>query len=260
MRLSKTVVKSDVSAQKVLEYIPPKFELGAGEHAKAYLEGRRAQTNDFRMSDVIRVQTGVGQIEASQVEEDVDRKVLERLKQVQESAYQEAYQLGLDEGKHEAYQGTSQEINTRLTKLDELINSIANLKKELVSQNEAHLVQLAFHMAKRLAHAEIGIDSEAVVNVIRDAIEKAQIEEEVAVQVSPVQIEFLEKLKQETGREFEFLKKVKFEAVDGVDPGGCIITTNYGQIDARFEERVSKLWEGISENLPRVKDKNSSTT
>ena len=91
--------------------------------------------------------------------------------------------------------------------------------------------------------------------VMREAIEMAQIEESVVVQVSPEQIEFLETLKKESGREFEFLKKVKLEASPEVTKGGCIIETNYGEIDARFEERVQKLWVGIEENLFRVKDK-----
>lgn len=252
--MSKTVLKTEGTAQKVLEYVPPKFELGAGEHAKAYLDGRRAKANDFRMSDVIRLQTGVQQIETSQQEEDVERKVLEKLKEVQESAYQEAYQLGLDEGRRDAFQGTSGEINEKLQAMEQLIQSIKDLKKELVTHNEAHLVQLAFHMAKRLAHHESTVDQNVVATVIRDSIEKAQVEEEVSVQVAKEHLQFLETLKNETGREFEFMKKVKLEPVETMSPGGCIITTNYGQIDARFEERVNKLWEGIAENLPRVKE------
>jgi flagellar assembly protein FliH len=259
MHLSKNILKVEVAAQKVLDYVPPKFELGTPEQAKSYLDGRRAKANDFRMSDVIRVQTGVQKIEASQVEDDVESKVLERLKEVQETAYQEAYQLGLDEGKHEAFQKASTEIKSRLEQLDQLISSVSNLKTELVSQNEAHLVQLAFHMAKRLAHREILADSQVVTNVIKDAVEKAQVDEEVVVQVAPTQLEFLEELKKETGREFEFMKKVKLEPVEAITPGGCVIITNYGEIDARFEERVNKLWEVVSENLPRVKSPISST-
>ncbi len=259
MHLSKSVLKSEVAPKKVLEYVPPKFELGTSDQAKSYLEGRKAQRNDFRMSDVIRVQTGVEKVEASNVEEDVERKVLERLKEVQETAYQEAYQLGLDEGKHEAYQKTSEEIKGRLDRLDALLASITNLKKELIANNETHLVQLAFHMAKRLAHAQIELDPKVVTDVIREAVEKAQVEEEVLVQVAPSQIEFLETLKSETAREFEFMKKVKLEPVEGITPGGCMIHTNYGEIDARIEGRVEKLWEGVKESLHRVKDKVSST-
>ncbi len=256
--MSKAVLKSDMVPKKVLEYVPPKLEMGTPEQAQSYLEGRRAKANDFRMSDVIRVQTGVEKIEASNVEEDVERKVLERLQQVQENAYQEAYQLGLDEGRHEAFERTSKEINSRLNEMDQLFSSIRNLKKDLIDHNETHVVQLAFHMAKRLAHVEIQSDPKVVTEVIRDAIEKAQADEEVTVQVSPSQVEFLETLKAETGRDFEFLKQVKLEPIEGITPGGCVIETNYGEIDARFEERVSKLWETVSESLLRVKERISS--
>lgn len=259
MHLSKAVLKSELVPKKVLEYVPPKFELGTSEQAKSYLEGRRAQRNDFRMSDAIRIQTGVDKVEASSVEEDVEKKVLERLKEVQETAYQEAYQLGLDEGRHEAFQKASEELNMRLERLDNLVMGISNLKKQLIENNESHLVQLAFHMANRLAYTQVEADPKVVTDVIRQAIEKAQVEEEVTVQISPIQLEFLESLKAETGREFEFMKKVKLEPVEGIKPGGCVIQTNYGEIDARIEGRVEKLWEGIKESLHSVKDKVSST-
>ena len=225
--------------------------------AQGYLEAKK-MGSDFRMSDVIRVQTGVQNVETSSIEEKIEGKVLEKLKDVQESAYQEAYQLGLDEGKHEAYQKASAEIKLRLDKFEGLLKSIENLKSELIQQNETHLVELAFHMASRLAHAEIKADPGLITKVIRDAIEMSQIEEEVVVQVAPTQLEFLENLKKETGREIEFLKRVKLEAVAEISEGGCIIETNYGEIDARFEERVSKLWSSVSESLYRVKDKVSA--
>ena len=54
-------------------------------------------------------------------------------------------------------------------------------------------------------------------------------------------------------RIFEFLKKIRLEGVEGISEGGCIVETNYGQIDARFEQRVEKLWEAVSESIHRVK-------
>lgn len=254
MRLSKAVVKSAEAPKKVLDYTPPKFELGTAEQAKAYLDQRRANVSPFRMSDVIRVQTGVSKVEATNVEESVEQKVLEKLKEVQESAYQEAYQLGLDEGRHEAFQRTTEEINARLSELDKLTESMKALKKILVEHNETHLVQLTFHMAKAIAAKEVLTEPRVVIEVMQEAIEMAQVEEEVTVQVAPSQLEFLETLKAETGREFEFLKTVKFEPTEDVSPGGCIIETNYGEIDARIEQRVEKLWEAISESLHKVKD------
>ncbi len=256
--MSKSIVKADMAPKKVLEFVPPKFDLGTPNQAQDYLDAKKARGSDFRMSDAIRVQTGVDKIEASMVEEDVEQKVLERLKEVQETAFQEAYQLGLDEGRKKAFKENADEIKARLDDFDGMLTSIMNLKAELIQHNETHLVQLAFHMAKRLAHGEVQADPKIVTEVIRNAVELAQIEEELTVQVSPEQIAFLEDLKKETGREFEFLKKIRFEPMQGMTPGGCIIQTNYGEIDARFEERVSKLWTSVSESLYRVKDKISA--
>lgn len=243
---------------KVLDFVPPKFEMGTPDQAQAYLETKQ-QGQDFRMSDVIRIQTGVKEIEAGNLDEKVDGIVLEKLKDIQESAYQEAYQLGLEEGKHDAIKAVSSEISAKLEKFDQLIKSCTTLKQDLLQFNEAHLVKLAMHMASRLANMEIKSDPNALVAIMRSALEIAQTEESVVVQISPQQFEFCESLKKETGREFEFLKNVKFEAVSEITEGGCIIETNYGEIDARIEERVARLWESMSESLPRVKDKLSAT-
>lgn len=256
MHLSNTILKSAFAKQKVLEFAPQKIELGTPRAALNYLEHKKG--SDFRMSDATRLQTGIEQIEASGIEEQIENRVLERLKEVQEVAYQEAYQLGLDEGRKEAFKKSSEEIARRVQAFDALTNSITNLKKDLMQFNESHLVKLAFHMASRLAHSEIKANPDLIVEVMRKAVEHAQIEEEIKVQVNPAQFDFWETLKKETGREYEFLKKVNFVPVEGISEGGCILETNYGEIDARFEERVNKLWETIAENLYRVKDKVSA--
>lgn len=255
MRLSNPVLKGENARLSTLEFVPPKFELGTPAQALHYLDEKTRKTNDFLMSDSIRIQTGVSDLEARSTEQDVEGKVLERLKEVQESAYQEAYQLGLDDGRKEAFQKAAGQIHERLEKLEVLIATLKNLKKDLLHHNEAHLVQLAFQLASRLAHAEIQANEAAVVDVMRKAIELAQADENIIVQVCPRQTAFLEDLKKQTGREFEFLKKVRIEGVEGISEGGCIVETNYGQIDATFEQRVSKLWEAIAESLHRVKDR-----
>lgn len=252
--MSKSIVRAEVAGQKVLDFVPQKFALGTPEQTSVYFEQRRNVGSDFRMNDAVRIQNGVEAIESQHTEEAVDRKVMEKLKEVQETAYQEAYMLGLDEGKRDAMQAASSEIQNRLKGFDDLITGIGTLKKELLACNETHIVQLAFQMAKRMAHAEIQANPNVVTDVIKEALEKAQVEENVIVQISPVQLEFLESLKSDSGREFEFMKKVKLETSEEISPGGCIIRTNFGEIDARTEGRVEMLWEGIKDSLHRVKD------
>ncbi len=254
MRWSKSFISSEDAKSQVLEYTPQKFVLGTPEQALSYLEGKERGT-DFRMADTARVQTGVSQIEEASEDDKVEKRTLEKLKEVQEMAYKEAYNLGLKEGSEKAFQDYSRKIDVQLSEFEVLIKAITNCKADLVSFNETHLVKLVFHLAAKLARRELTEDPSLILEVLKVAAEMALQEERVSVQVAPGQFEYLEEVKKQNKRELEFIKKIRFEPNEAISAGGCIIETNYGEIDATVEERVNRLWETLIENSPRVKDK-----
>lgn len=256
-RFSKSVLSKEVAEKTVLEFVPVRFDFGTPEQALNYL-AEKSKGSDFRMNDAIRVQTGIDQFEQKSDEEKVEEAALEKLKEIQESAYQEAYALGLEEGRKRAFEKVSSEIAERLGHLDGLLNGVKELKKEMVTFNESHLIQLVFHMASRLAKMELNGNNDAIIQILRDAVGLSQDEENITVRVSPSQFEFLEEIKKETGRELEFIKRIRFEPSDEISDGGCIVETNYGEVDARIEQRVEQLWTVLSENMPKVKNRIAS--
>lgn len=256
-RFSKAVLSKEVAEKTVLEFVPVRFDLGTPEQALSYL-AEKSKGSDFRMNDAIRVQTGIDQFEQKSDEEKVEEAALEKLKEIQESAYQEAYSLGLEEGRKKAFEKVSSEIAERMSHLDGLLNGIKELKKEMTTFNESHLVQLVFHMASRLAKMELNGNNDALIQILRDAVGLSQDEENITVRVSSSQFEFLEELKKETGRELEFIKRIRFEPSEEISDGGCIVETNYGEVDARIEQRVEQLWTVLSENMPKVKNRIAS--
>lgn len=231
-----------------------RFDLGTPEQALNYL-AEKSKGSDFRMNEAIRVQTGIDQFEQKSDEEKIEEAALDKLKEIQEAAYQEAYALGLQEGRNQAFESVSDEIAERMSHLDGLLNGIKELKKEMANFNEAHLVQLVFHMASRLAKTELNGNQEAIIQILRDAVGLSQDEENITVRVSQTQFDFLEELKKETGREFDFIKRIRFEPSPEVSDGGCIVETNYGEVDARIEQRIEQLWTALSENMPKTKDR-----
>ncbi|UYL08743.1 FliH/SctL family protein [Bdellovibrio sp. SKB1291214] len=254
---TKAVLKKEVAEKTVLEFVPAKIELGTPSQAMQYLTEKK-RGSDFRMNDAIRVQTGVDQVERVDEEEKIEAAALDKLKEIQEQAYQEAYNLGLEEGRKEAFEKVSAEIIARMQGLDELLLGVKELKKDLTSFNENHLVTLAYKMAGRLAKAELATNNDAMIQILRDAVALAQDEEQITVHVSQEQFDFLEELKKETGRDLEFTKKIRFEPSAEIIAGGCIVETNYGEVDARVEQRLEQLWTVLSENMPKVKDKVAS--
>ncbi len=254
MQWSKNFLRKDIAANKVLEFVPQKFELGTPNQAINYLNAKK-HGSDFQMSDVMREQTGIDQIERTNEEEKIEAKALEKLKEIQELAYKEAYQLGLDEGEKKAFAEFSAHIQSNLDRFAVVVGHIEKMKENMMNFNEAHLIKLMFHMASRIAHTHLENNNPLIVDIIKNSVSLAQDEEEVVVRVSNEQFNFLEQLKTETNREYDFLKKVKLEPSDEVASGGCIIETNYGEVDARIEQRTKQLWEGLLDNMPKVKNK-----
>ncbi len=255
--LANAVLSKELAEKSVLEFVPVRFDLGTPEQAMNYL-AEKNRGSDFRMNDAIRIQTGIDDVEKISESERVEAAALEKLKEIQEAAYREAYQLGLDEGRNQAFAKASGEITQQVQILDQTLTSMKELKKELASFNETHLMKLVYQMASRIAKVELDGNNEAMVNILRDAVGLSQDEENITVRVSARQFEFLEKVKLETGREFDFIKRMKFEPSPDIADGGCIVETNYGEVDARIEQRLEQLWSVLSESLPKVKDKVAS--
>ncbi len=254
MPWSRSYLTKEESVEGVMEYVPQKFALGTPEQALSYIEEKRLGS-DFKMADTTRVQTGVLRIEEMSEEERIEKKTLEKVKDIQEPAYKEAYELGKKEGLEKAFSENAAIIAELVSELEATINTIKNLKGELIDYNEAHLVKMVFHFASRLALRELQGDPSLVIEALKAAGELAMQEERVTVQVSARQFEFLEDVKKHSKRELEFIKHIRFEPNDSISPGGCVIETNYGEIDSTVEERVSRLWETLQENMTRVKDK-----
>lgn len=253
-RVAKAILPKELAEQTVLEFVPVRFDLGTPEQAMQYLAEKK-RGSDFVMNDAVKIQTGVDQVEFTDNEEKVEAVALEKLKEIQESAYAEAYSLGQEQGRKHAFEAVSREISEKMEEIDSLMVTMKNLKKEMVTYNEAHLIKLTFQMAARLAKTSLEGNNDAMVEILRNAVSLSQDEENIRVQVSPSQFEFLETLKSETGREFEFIKRIRFEKSEEISDGGCIVETNYGEVDARIEQRVEQLWATLSENIPKVKDR-----
>ncbi len=241
-----------MSAATVLEYKPKDFASVTPEAALDYLIQKK-QGSDFIMSDVLRQTTGIAEIEKQSEEQKIEDLVLEKVAVIQAQAFTEGFDLGKADGYKMAFETTTSEINEGLALVHTLILKLGQIKEELVHQNETHIMTMIYQIAEKLAFDHIESKPEIILSVIQKSIETAQADEDITVSVAPEQIQFLENMKSQNHREFEFLKNVKLQSIPTIQPGGCIVETNYGIIDARIPERTSKLWDEIKQSLPKVK-------
>ncbi len=257
--MSKAVLTKDEAQKIAVSYSPRKFPQAVTPAASSFVAYQSQQEShgvesSFRIDRIVAQQTGIADLERVSIEERVEKEALGRLKEIQEEAYKQAYQLGLEEGREKAYQETSEEFSRKLSMLDHLVGSIESLKPDLISFNESHIVHLAYVMAKKIAMSEIEERRDIILSVVKQAIEAAQSEESITIRVSTDDLAFIDGIRDKLGKEFESMKRAKFEGVDSVLSGGCIVETNYGDVDATVEQRVNKLWDSLSNKIPKVRN------
>jgi flagellar assembly protein FliH len=254
MPMAKTVLSKEEAEKVAMAYSLRKFPTTISKTASDFVAFKAGSSSSFQIDNLVAEQSGIAHLERVSIEEKVEQMALARLKDIQEQAYQHAYQLGLDEGREKAFLERKGEFEEKVQHLEDLVGSIARLKEDLVAANENQIVSLVFYLAKRLMMKEIQEKPEFVLEVIRTAVESAQSDENVTVRLSPSDYEFVEGIKEKLGKEFESVKSARLESSPEVSNGGCVVETNYGDVNATLEQRMDKLWSSLSEKFHKVKN------
>ena len=195
--------------------------------------------------------TGLTELEHKNFQNRLEEQVLIRLKGIEEKAYAEAYALGLQDGRQKAFDETKGSIQGSLDRLGHMVEELTQIKRKLLIDNEKQIVLTIFHLAKKLALQEVKANPESVKLVLRKALENAQGDEELTLRVNPQDLEFIESVKKEAGNPLERIAKLRIEVNDKITPGGCILETNYGVVDATVEQRLAKLWDVLDSKIPK---------
>lgn len=250
---TKPVVKGNESNHIIFDYKPKEIDRSAPIEARDLLEREEREPSDFKINELTANQVGITKLQKASIEGKIEEQALIRLKEVQEKAYQEAYELGLVEGREKAYEDVKGDLVERLDKIDSLLATFEVVKEKLLADNEAHLMKLLFQVASRIALREIKDNESSIVEVIRQALEDAQSEERITLRLAQRDLEFIEDLRSRSSRDTSFLERLKLEPSESIKEGGCILETNYGSIDATIEERLERVWKALEEKIPRHK-------
>ena len=153
----------------------------------------------------------------------------------------DAYNKGLEDGLNKGRLLTLKEIGTEIKILKGLIEGVERLKDELYVKIENDVVEISVMIAKKIIGDIAEEDRDIVVNIAKEAIKRASDREALRIRVAPVDYDALNKKRSELLQCIDGIKSLIFEADESVQPGGCLIETNQGEIDARIESQIKVI-------------------
>jgi flagellar assembly protein FliH len=168
-------------------------------------------------------------------------KTVQELEDVEKRAYEEAYAKGRAEGLASAEREMRpqlQQLQARVERLDTIIGTLARPLQEMDAVVEDQLVQLALTVAKHLVRRELRVDPSQVIAIVRETVALLPAStRDVRVHLHPEDAAVVrEKLAAPTG---ERVWTIVEDPVLG--RGGCRVTTDTAQIDARLETRIGTV-------------------
>jgi len=199
------------------------------------------------------VQDELGRLKAALLEEVEERKqkaIREGREEGHEEGYGEGYTLGFEEGKKQALQeleGLKEEARGKIEEAQLHVEEGRQKSREIVASSEKTVIELALAVAEKLLFEQLDLAPEKVLNIVREAIEKAPDGETVKVFVSEqdydVCLRHAEELKSRFARIRPHFKNIEFFAMEEIPRGSCRVETESGAVEYFLEKEKEELRE-----------------
>jgi flagellar assembly protein FliH len=156
---------------------------------------------------------------------------------------QEAHEKGFEDGKRQAERGLANVFKA----LRDAVEDLVSLKEHVLRASEEDLLKLAVMIARKVIHQEITTDRLILAKVVSAAISNASDRDELVIRLNPEDHRLVSAHKHLYLSGCNDDRLVELRADEVIAPGGCIVDTVMGEIDARTDSQVDEILRRLLE-------------
>lgn len=166
--------------------------------------------------------------------EDPAREIARRA----EEAERLAYAKGFSQGEENGILAGREKVEPVLSALTDLLAGLSRIREEMLRNAEKEAVELALAISEKIIAREVSANGGIVAGVVREALREVVDQDDISVRLNPDDLEFVRETKHEFSDLVRNIDNLSFEPDESVTRGGCHIETNFGDIDARIEQKI----------------------
>jgi flagellar assembly protein FliH len=169
-----------------------------------------------------------------------------------ETAKKEAYAAGFSGGEETGFKKGYEDgyYKGKAAALDEASRSLAMINKA-TQELENYRAQVLHEAQQDIVKMT---DPRTVVNVVKNAISKVSFKRRFTISVNPLDIEVIESAGPEVSSIIDNLESIKFRPDPKIEPGGCIVQTESGTIDAQVDRQYAEIKDAAIGAMQRKED------
>jgi flagellar assembly protein FliH len=163
---------------------------------------------------------------------------------------QEAWQRGEKEGREAGIETGKAEVQRVIERFHVVLSKAIERRNEIIQESENQVIALVLAIAKKVIKVISENQKNVVINNIVQSLQKLQQKSDVLVRVNLADLEIATKHKEDILKMAERVQTITIAEDSTVDPGGAIIETDFGEIDARIASQLREIEDRILELSP----------
>ncbi len=161
--------------------------------------------------------------------------------EAREKGREEGIRAGREEGRREAFEKARGEIDKLAETLERALAEFSSLKDHLFVQAEKELLDLAMLIARKVVAREVEADRHVTVENLARCLDMLSGRGNLTVRVAPGVLENVKECLPELLKTTEDLSSVTVQGDPDVSPGGCVVNSQAGLLDAQIETQFGEI-------------------
>lgn len=154
-----------------------------------------------------------------------------------ETLKEHAKEQGMEEGRHKVEETIKESLVT--------LNQAVIERKKIIKDAEPEILRIALKSAEQIIRSEVSLHRDVCLNIVSDAINRVSDREQVIIRVNREDAEYIKKFKDKLSGIVDGIKSFSILEDSQIEPGGCIIETNLGYVDARISTKLQAIEDAL---------------
>lgn len=181
------------------------------------------------------------ELEADRLLGEARMEAEENAQKVQEEAWQKGYAEGMEAAR--------QQNESVLAEAEEIRKSAAEEHDGIMAGLEAEAVELVLDIARKAVAGELATNRGVILQLVKEALSNCSDKNGAVLRASPADCDYIEENRDQLLAEVEGADSLEVKRDSTLKPGGCIVETSFGSIDAGVDTRLGKIEEAFLEQL-----------
>jgi flagellar assembly protein FliH len=182
------------------------------------------------------------QVKAQQIENDSLTAFENDRKEAEERGRMAGQEAGFVQGKDE--------VDRLIERTQTILERAQEKRTEILAETEQQIVDLVLLIARKVIKVISENQRNVVVSNVIQALRKVKGRGNIFIRVNMLDIKLATEHKKDFIEMVEGAKSIQIVEDTTVDPGGCVIETDFGEIDARISSQLAELEQKILEISP----------